>query len=207
MCWVALDRAITLISRYTPDGQVARWRETAQEIRADVESHGYSATMGSFVQALGAEAPDAANLRIALVGFLPPDDPRIQSTVRVTGELLADRGPLLYRYLVSEGGGRGQGKAPTTDDGLRGGEGAFLACAFWNVSCLCLVGRVAEARERLDELLAYASPLGLYAEEIDPKTGAHLGNFPQAFTHLGLINALTWMSEAKLDAGARPSVE
>ncbi len=207
MCWVALDRAITLISRYTSDGQLARWRATAQAIREDVEAHGYSKRLNAFIQAYGIETVDASNLRLALTGFLPPDDPRIQSTVRVTSELLADQGPLLYRYLVSEGGGKGQGRAPATDDGLRGGEGAFLACAFWYVSCLCLMGQVSEARERLDALLAYASPLGLYAEEADPETGALLGNYPQAFTHLALINALAWLSEAERGERKPTSVE
>ncbi len=207
MCWIALDRAITLISRYTSDGQLARWRATAQAIREDVEAQGYSEHLHSFIQAYGIEAADASNLRLALVEFLPPDDSRIQSTVSVTGELLADHGPLIFRYLVNEGGGEGQGRTPTTDDGLRGGEGAFLACAFWYVSCLCMVGRVAEAHERLEALLGYASPLGLYSEEADPETGALLGNFPQAFTHLALVNALAWLYEAERGARAPASVE
>lgn len=207
MCWIALDRAITLISRYTSDGLLTRWRATAQAIRDDVEAQGYSEKLGSFIQAYEVEAADASNLRLALAGFLPPDDPRIQSTIRRTGELLANHGPLLFRYLVAEDRGKEQGHAPTTDDGLRGGEGAFLACAFWYVSCLCLVGRVEEARERMDALLAYASPLGLYAEEADSETGALLGNYPQAFTHLALINALSWLDEAEGVARNPASVE
>jgi GH15 family glucan-1,4-alpha-glucosidase len=197
MCWVALDRAITLVSRSAHNGQIARWRAVAQEIRADVETNGYSEKLGGFIQAYGVETADAANLRLALVGFLPPSDPRIAGTAHMTDRLLADGDTLLYRYLVREGGGEGQGKAPTTNDGLRGGEGAFLACAFWNVSCLCLIGEVAEARRRLDTLLAYASPLGLYSEEVDPQSGAQLGNYPQAFTHLALLNALCWLNEAE----------
>ena len=197
MCWIALDRAITLVSRGEHDGQVARWRAVAQEIRADVETNGYSQKLGGFIQAYGVEAADAANLRLALAGFLPPNDPRIAGTIRLTGKLLADGGTLLYRYLVEGGGGEGQGMTPTTDDGLRGGEGAFLACAFWNVSCLCLIGETQEARRRLDTLLAYASPLGLYSEEVDPQSGALLSNYPQAFTHLALLNALCWLNEAE----------
>jgi GH15 family glucan-1,4-alpha-glucosidase len=205
MCWVALDRAIALISRSTSDGQLKRWRATAQTIREEVESKGYNPKLGSFTQAYGMEAMDAANLRLPLVGFLPVDDPRIQNTVSATGRALEERGPLLYRYLTAESQDGGK-PAAQSDDGLSGGEGAFLACAFWYVSCLCLMGRIAEARKRLDKLLAYASPLGLYSEEIDPHSGALLGNFPQAFTHLALVNALAWLSEAER-SGGKPQQE
>ena len=142
MCWVALDRAITLISRYTTDGQLDA---LARHSPGDPRGRG-----GPWLQRSawllhpGLRGRDGRRLESAppTSGYLPPNDPRIQSTVRVTGELLADHGALLFRYLVEEGGGKGQGKTPTTDDGLRGGEGAFLACAFWYVGCLCLVGRV-----------------------------------------------------------------
>ena len=204
MCWVALNRAIALISRTTSDGQLKRWRATAQAIRDEVESKGYDAKLGSFVQAYGVDAMDAANLRLPLVGFLPAEDPRIQNTVHATGKALEEGGPLLYRYLTSESQ---KGHKPAqSDDGLSGGEGAFLACAFWYVSCLYLMGRVAEARNRLETLLGYASPLGLYSEEIDPHSGALLGNFPQAFTHLALVNALAWLSEAE-SGGGKPEAE
>lgn len=205
MCWVALDRAIALISRSTSDGQLKRWRETAQAIREEVETKGYSTKLASFTQAYGMEAMDAANLRLPLVGFLPGDDPRIKNTVRATSKTLEERGPLLYRYLTAQSQD-GRKPSPQSDDGLSGGEGAFLACAFWYVSCLCLMGRIAEARKRLDTLISYASPLGLYSEEIDPHSGELLGNFPQAFTHLALVNALAWLSEAE-QSGGKPASE
>jgi GH15 family glucan-1,4-alpha-glucosidase len=205
MCWVALDRAITLVQRSISDGStIERWRATERAIRDEVEQHGYSVRLGNFVQAYGVEAADAANLRIALVGFLPPDDPRIESSVLATGKALAGEGPLLYRYL-QDGAARRRGRVPATDDGLRGDEGAFLACAFWYVSALCKIGRASEARTRLEALLEYASPLGLFSEEIDPLTGAMLGNYPQAFTHLALINALCLLRE--VEDGGVVSVE
>ena len=197
MCWVALDRAITLVSRGEHDERVAGWRATAQRIRDDIDANGYSEKLNTYVQAYGIESADASNLRMALVGFLPPDDPRMRATIRATGKLLADGDTLIYRYLVEEGGGHGQGATPTTDDGLNGPEGAFLACAFWNVSCLCMIGEVDEARRRVEALLTYASPLGLFSEEVDPQTGGLLGNYPQAFTHLALLNALCWLDEAE----------
>jgi GH15 family glucan-1,4-alpha-glucosidase len=195
MCWVALDRALKVVGRAAPNARLARWRTTAAAIRADVELQGYSEELGAFRQAYGVEAADAANLRIPLVGFLPPDDPRIVSTIHATGKALAGDGPLLYRYL-QDGAAQRKGREPGTDDGLRGGEGAFLACGFWYVSALCKIGQPEEARARLDKLLAYANPLGLFSEEVDPASGALLGNYPQAFTHLAAINAFSWLHEA-----------
>ncbi|HEX9035761.1 MAG TPA: glycoside hydrolase family 15 protein [Ktedonobacterales bacterium] len=196
MCWVALDRAITVAHDQAPPARLNRWKATAQAIEEEIQTRGYSERLRCYTQAYGVEAADASNLRLVLTGFLPRSNPRVRRAVRVTGTLLADTGPLLYRYLLPESDGQGKDISQTTNDGLRGGEGAFLACAFWYVSSLCLVGRAAEARRRLDALAAYASPLGLFAEEADPTTRALLGNYPQAFTHLAFINAACWLNEA-----------
>jgi len=133
---------------------------------------------GVFTQHYETDALDASNLLLALVGFLPPDDPRLHATVLAIADELTDDG-LVLRYRVEE-----------TDDGLAGEEGTFTICSFWLVSCLAIVGEMERARHLCERLLNLATPLGLYAEEIDAKSGRHLGNFPQAFTHLGLINAV-----------------
>ena len=133
---------------------------------------------GVFVQRYGSDALDAALLLLPLMRFLPPDDPRVRATVFAIADELTEQG-LVLRYRTEE-----------TDDGLRSGEGTFLICSFWLVSALCEIGELDRARQLCERLLGYASPLGLYAEEIDPDTGRHLGNFPQAFTHLALINAV-----------------
>jgi GH15 family glucan-1,4-alpha-glucosidase len=154
-----------------------RWRSAADEIRADVLAHGVDGR-GVLTQAYGSEALDASLLLALLFRFLPPDDPRIRATVEaIERELTVDG--LVLRYRVDE-----------TDDGLQGEEGTFAICSFWLVSALVEIGETTRARELLEKLLAYASHLGLYAEEIDPRSGRHLGNFPQAFTHLALINAV-----------------
>ena len=131
-----------------------------------------------FVQHYDTHALDASLLLVPMVGFLPPDDPRVRATVLAIADELTEDG-LVLRYRVEE-----------TDDGLPGGEGTFTICSFWLVSALCEIGEVDRARQLCEKLLSYASPLDLYAEEIDPHTGRHLGNFPQAFTHLALINAV-----------------
>ena len=149
----------------------------AAEIRADILARGVDGR-GVFVQRYGADALDASLLLVPLVRFLPPDDPRVRATVlAIADELTADG--LVLRYRVEE-----------TDDGLMGEEGTFTICSFWLVSALAEIGEVVRARQLLEKLLSYASPLELFAEEIDPCSGRHLGNFPQAFTHLALINAV-----------------
>jgi GH15 family glucan-1,4-alpha-glucosidase len=177
MCWVALDRGARLA---TVEGQTElaeQWRAAADEIRTDVLAHGVS-KRGVFRQHYDTDALDASTLLIPLVRFLPPTDERVRATVLAIADELQENGFVL-RYKVEE-----------TDDGLTGEEGTFLICSFWLVSALSEIGEKAQAAALCERLLAHASPLGLYAEELDACTGRHLGNFPQAFTHLALINAV-----------------
>ena len=146
-------------------------------MHADICANGVD-ERGVFCQHYETDALDASCLMIPLVRFLPPDDERVIATVNAIDEELTEHG-LVLRYRVSE-----------TDDGLVGEEGSFAICSFWLVSALAEIGESARARSMCERLLAYASPLGLFAEEIDPHSGRHLGNFPQAFTHLALINAV-----------------
>ena len=176
-CWVACDRGARLAELREDWDRVARWRAIADEIKADVLEHGVD-ERGVFVQHYGTTALDASLLLLPLMRFLPPEDPRIRSTVLAIADELTVGG-LVLRYRTEE-----------TDDGLEGREGTFLICSFWLVSALCEIGELDRARSLCERLLGYASPLGLYAEEVDPHTGRHLGNFPQAFTHLALINAV-----------------
>jgi alpha,alpha-trehalase len=176
-CWIACDRGARLAELREDSKRAERWRTAANEIHADVLEHGVD-ERGVFVQHYDTQALDAALLLLPLMRFLPPDDPRVRATVFAIADELTDQG-LVLRYRTEE-----------TDDGLEGTEGTFLICSFWLVSALCEIGELDRARTLCERLLGYASPLGLYAEEIDPGTGRHLGNFPQAFTHLALINAV-----------------
>ena len=185
MCWVAADRGARL-ARLRDDVDCSkRWQEAAEEIRADVCRNGVDGR-GVFTQHYDTEALDASLLLMPLVRFLPADDERIRATVLAVAEELTADG-LVLRYRVEE-----------TDDGLTGEEGAFAICSFWLVSALAEIGEMTRARELCERLLSYASPLGLYAEEIDPRSGRHLGNFPQAFSHLALINAVMHVVRADL---------
>ena len=176
MCWVALDRASKLAEiRGDPELQ-AEWRETAEAIRADVLAHGVD-PRGVLRQHYEGDALDASTLLAALFGFLPGDDERMRATVLTIADELTEGGFVL-RYRTGE-----------TDDGLSGKEGTFLICSYWLVSALAIVGEIQRARDLMERLLRIASPLGLYAEEFDADTGRHLGNFPQAFSHLALIEA------------------
>jgi GH15 family glucan-1,4-alpha-glucosidase len=176
-CWVACDRGARL-ARLREDHEAAeKWRAAAEEIHADVCRHGVD-QRGVFVQHYETDALDASLLLMPLVRFLPPDDERIRNTVLAIADELTDAG-LVLRYRTEE-----------TDDGLRGREGSFLICSFWLVAALTEIGEHDRARDLCERVLGYASPLGLYAEEVDARTGRHLGNFPQAFTHLALINAV-----------------
>jgi alpha,alpha-trehalase len=180
MCWVALDRASKLAQiRGDPDA-AARWRATADEIRRDVLAHGVS-KRGVLRQHYETDALDASTLLAGSFDFLAHDDERLRNTVLAVSQELTENGFVL-RYRPDE-----------TDDGLSGNEGTFLICSFWLVSAFAIVGEMQRARDLLERLLRIASPLGLYAEEYDPKTGRHLGNFPQAFSHLALIDATARM--------------
>jgi GH15 family glucan-1,4-alpha-glucosidase len=177
MCWVALDRALRIAAMQGEDGGSERWRRERRAIRAAILDHGFDRDRAAFVQHFETDTLDASNLLIPLTGFLAPDDPRVLGTIDATLRHLTEEG-MVHRYPTDE-----------TSDGVGGGEGAFGICTFWLVDALTLAGRTAEAREIFDGMLARANDLGLYPEEIDPQTGAFLGNFPQAFTHIGLINA------------------
>ncbi len=176
MCWVALDRAASL-AEIRGDGQRAeQWRATAQEIRDDILAHGVT-DQGVLRQHYATDALDASVLLAAIFGFLPPDDDRLRATVNAIATDLTENGFVL-RYRTDE-----------TDTGFSGKEGTFLICSFWLVSALAVIGELQDARDLMERLLRIASPLGLYAEEFDVDTGRHLGNFPQAFSHLALMEA------------------
>jgi GH15 family glucan-1,4-alpha-glucosidase len=183
-CWVACDRGARLARLHGDADLAERWHAVADEIQADVCEHGVD-DRGVFVQHYDTTSLDASLLLMPLVRFLPPDDPRIRATVLAIAEELTVDG-LVLRYRVDE-----------TDDGLSGEEGTFTICSFWLVSALAEIGEVVRARVLCERLLSYASPLLLYAEEIDPRSGRHLGNFPQAFTHLALINAVMHVIRAE----------
>jgi alpha,alpha-trehalase len=175
MCWVALDRAAKLAGIRGDPRLEAEWRATADEIRADILEHGVRD--GVLRQHYDTDALDASTLLAAIFGFLPGDDETLRKTVEAIADELTEHGFVL-RYRTDE-----------TDDGLSGKEGTFLICSFWLVSALAIVGQPQRATDMMERLLREASPLGLYAEEFDADTGRHLGNFPQAFSHLALIDA------------------
>jgi len=184
MCWVALDRAIEMAEAGGFDAPLDYWETVRSEIREAVLARGFDESIGSFTRSFDAgELLDAAALRIPLVGFLPFDDPRVQGTIDAVRNRLTTEDGLVYRY---EGA-----------DGLPGGEGAFVLCSFWLIDCLALSGDVEAAERLFENVLSYASPLGLFAEEIVPDTGELLGNYPQAFSHLGLINSAIYIQAAK----------
>lgn len=186
MAWVAADRAVrTLEAAPQMPGDVERWRAMRDEVHRDVCEHGYDPERGTFTQYYGSRELDAATLLIPRVGFLPPEDPRVVGTVDAVRAELGSSG--LVRRYSTEG--------PSVD-GLPGDEGAFLACSFWLADALHLTGRPKEARELFERLLAVRNDVGLLAEEYDPASGRQLGNFPQAFSHIGLVNtALTLGSD------------
>jgi alpha,alpha-trehalase len=184
MCWVAADRGARLARLRDEPKQAERWQAAADEMHADICEHGVD-KRGVFTQHYDTDALDASALLMPLVRFLPPTDERIRRTVLAIADELTDDG-LVLRYRPEQ-----------TDDGLSGAEGTFTICSFWLVSALVEIGEVDRARRLCEKLLSYASPLGLYGEELDPDTGRHLGNFPQAFTHLALINAVMHVIRAE----------
>ncbi|GAB12163.1 hypothetical protein ARGLB_009_00020 [Arthrobacter globiformis NBRC 12137] len=176
MCWVALDRGGPLARLHGEADYARKWDSIAEEIRDDICRNGLD-DRGVFVQSYGTTNLDASLLLVPLVRFLPANDPRVRATVLADADELTQNG-LVLRYRPEQ-----------TDDGLTGAQGITM-CSFWLVSALVEIGEVARAKALCEHLLSHASPLGLYAEELDPVNGRHLGNFPQAFTHLALINAL-----------------
>lgn len=182
MAWVALDRAIKHYERYDGAGDVKLWRKNRDQLHKEICKKGFNKRLNSFTQSYGSTALDASCLRIALVGFLPPDDPRIIGTIDAIQKHLMKDG-LVQRYNPAK-----------TSDGLKGGEGAFLACSFWLVACLCLIGRRDEAKGLFERLLALRNDVGLLSEEYDPKNRRMLGNFPQALSHIALIHAAFTLS-------------
>jgi len=185
MCWVALDRAVKYAHRLDVDGKAApRWAVERDRIRDAIETRGWNPAVGAFCATFDGDDLDAAVLSIPAVGFLPGDDPRLQSTVDVISERLRDPRGLVRRYEAGA-------------DGLDGAEGSFVMCTFWLSQALALTGRPDRAREALNLAAAYANDLGLMSEEIDTDTGAMLGNFPQAFSHIGLINAAVAIRNAE----------
>ena len=184
MAWVALDRAIEFHERFDGDGDVKRWKRECDRIHREVCEKGFNKRLNSFVQSYGSRELDASCLRIALVGFLPPDDPRIRGTVEAIEKHLMRDG-LVLRY-----------NARTTDDGVRGDEGVFLACSFWMATNLWLIGRREDAKAFYGRLLALRNDVGLLSEEYDTKKKRMLGNFPQALSHIALIQAAFAISGA-----------
>jgi GH15 family glucan-1,4-alpha-glucosidase len=193
MCWVALDRGLDLAERGGFDAPTDRWEAVREEIRETVLEHGFDESIGehgSFTQAFDGDALDATGLLIPLSGFVDWDDPRAQGTIEATQTHLATDDGLVYRYRV--------------DDGLEGEEGAFVLCTFWLVDALSLSGRIEEAWELFETVIEYANPLGLLSEEIDPETGLLLGNFPQAFSHIGLVNSALYLKQAEEGTEVQP---
>lgn len=174
MCWVALDRAVRLapLLKVTDPG---RWEAERDKIHATVLREGFDAAAGVFTQSFGSAELDASLLMLPIVGFLPGDDPRMLATIEAIAERLTDERGLVYRYRA--------------DDGLAGDEGTFLLCTFWLAQALALAGRTGRARDVFELAAGFVNDVGLLAEEIDPGTGEMLGNFPQAFSHIGLVNA------------------
>ncbi|MGI8523570.1 MAG: glycoside hydrolase family 15 protein [Nocardioides sp.] len=195
MCWVAVDRGARLARMSGEDEKADTWAKAAEEIKADILEHGVD-DRGVLTQHYGTTALDASLLLAPLLRFLPADDERIRNTVLAIREELTVHG-LVLRYRVEE-----------TDDGFAGEEGTFTICSFWLVSALCEIGEFELARSLCAKLLSLAGPLELYGEEIDPHSGQHLGNFPQAFTHLALINAVLHVIEfeTRLEKTEQPDV-
>jgi alpha,alpha-trehalase len=190
MCWVALDRAIEMAELIGGQDRVTDWTGAREEIRGAILDKGWSEKAGAFTQYFGGHDLDASNLMMAIVGFLPADDPRMLATIEATERDLTDERGLVFRYRAEEG-----------VDGLAGTEGTFLLCTFWLAEALARAGKVERAREVFERAIAFANDVGLLSEEVDEKTGELLGNFPQAFSHIGLINAAWAISQAEQTGG------
>ncbi len=184
MCWVALDRAVTLAGHLDAHERVDTWKQTQAQIREAILTRGWSDSAQSFTQSFGSDELDASTLMLPLVGFLPANEPRVLATLTATEERLTDERGLVYRYR--------------SHDGLEGEEGTFLLCTFWLAQALARAGQPARARSVFERAAAFVNDVGLLAEEVDPAGGELLGNFPQAFSHIGLVNAAWAISETEL---------
>jgi GH15 family glucan-1,4-alpha-glucosidase len=188
MCWVALDRAIAIADDLHARDRVEAWTAARDEIAEAVLTQGWSEEAGAFTQYFGSTALDASNLMLPIVGFLPADDPRMLATIDAIADRLTDERGLVYRYRTEEG-----------VDGLAGEEGTFLLCTFWLAQALAMSGQVDRAREVFERAASSVTDLGLLAEEVDPGSGELLGNYPQAFSHIGLVNAAWAIDQAERD--------
>jgi alpha,alpha-trehalase len=186
MCWVALDRAIALADRLGAADRAAGWACSREEIFHTVVRDGWSDKAGAFTQYVGSDALDASNLMMPIVGFLPADHPKMLATIDAIDQRLTDERGLVYRYRTEEG-----------VDGLAGEEGTFLLCTFWLAQALAMSGQVDRATAVFERAIAFTNDVGLLAEEVDPASGELLGNFPQAFSHIGLINAAWAIAQAR----------
>lgn len=193
MTWVAFDRAVRTMEEFGAPGDLEQLRRVREQVRAEVETKGFDAELNSFVQSFGGKEVDASLLLIPLVGFLGPDDPRVKGTVAMIEKRLL-RGGFVERY-----------DSQTTVDGLAGREGVFLPCSFWLVDNYMLQGREAEARKLFENLLSLRNEVGLLSEEYDPEGRRLLGNFPQALTHVALINSALNLTRARKPAEHRGS--
>ena len=188
MCWVALERAIALATLLDAEDRVPAWTAARGQIRTAILDQGWSERAGAFTQAFGGEELDASSLMLAITGFLPATDPRMKATIDATAARLTDKRGLVYRYL--------------SRDGLAGDEGTFLLCTFWLAQAQALADQVDAATATFERAIAAVSDVGLLAEEVDPHDGQMIGNFPQAFSHIGLVNAAWTIAEARKRAGA-----
>jgi alpha,alpha-trehalase len=182
MCWVALDRAIALAEPLGAKDRVEGWTATRDQIRSAILERGWSERAGAYAQAFGGDDLDASNLMLAIVGFLPGDDPRMKATIDAIAERLTDERGLVYRYRAA--------------DGLEGEEGTFLLCTFWLAQAQAMAGEVDQAKATFERAAAYANDVGLLAEEVDVGGAEMIGNYPQAFSHIGLVNAAWAIAEA-----------
>jgi GH15 family glucan-1,4-alpha-glucosidase len=187
LCWVALDRAVKLAPALGEHARTDEWTKARDEVRAAILERGWSERAQAYAQSFDSDELDAAQLLMPIVGFLPATDERMRSTIEAIARDLTEDG-LVLRYRNEEG---------LNADGLTGEEGTFVICSFWLVSCLAQAGEVERAERLFDQLAGYANDLGLLAEEIDTSSGEQLGNFPQAFSHIGLITAAYEIDQAR----------
>ncbi len=197
MCWVALDRAIAMAERLDAADHVAVWARARKAIRKEVERRGWNVRLGAFTQSFDSDELDASVLMLGITGFVSPSDPRMLSTVRHIAMELTDSRGLVLRYRPRDG----------ATDGVSGGEGSFLLCTYWLAECLARAGEIEEAREVFERATAYVNDVGLLAEEVESETGELLGNFPQAMSHIGVVNAAWAIAEQEAGQGATAQSE